>query len=161
VGCRSETARQVVLSEGMQLRADTHAGPLRVTAGRGNVRRYEFTYGGKAITKVVTLIDRAEAWGKLTGIYSGGQASGVRVVAQEGQLHVAEVQHAFDWMDRAPAKGWIYTRDGLVVGFSRSPERNQVSVDVVQVYVNGLKPHEMPGGSEGRLSIIHVRGDGG
>jgi hypothetical protein len=47
----------------------------------------------------------------------------------------------------------VYTDDGFVVGFARSPERNQVNIEVYQLYLNGKKPSQLDGSQPDKLKI--------
>jgi hypothetical protein len=49
---------------------------------------------------------------------------------------------------------WVYTDDGLVLGFSESPDRHQVNIDVYQFLLNGKKPNGIEGS---RTELIKVR----
>lgn len=50
---------------------------------------------------------------------------------------------------------WVYTNDGLVVGFSKSPSRNQVNIYVYQYTINNKKPSSIEGSRPENIIIKH------
>jgi hypothetical protein len=82
----------------------------------------------------------------LTGIYTAAfQLSNPRVLADEGEVHVRSVDDLMRWMAVEPSMDWVYTGDGLAVGYLPIRERQQLTFRVIQFYVNGEKPHGLPG----------------
>lgn len=54
---------------------------------------------------------------------------------------------------------WVYTDDGLVVGFAKISSRRQVNIDVYQFYLNGKKPSKIKGSRPNNIKISY-RKDG-
>ena len=48
---------------------------------------------------------------------------------------------------------WVYTPDGLVVGFGQTPSRKQINFDLFQFLVRGQKPINLPGSRTDNISI--------
>jgi len=74
----------------------------------------------------------------------------VRLVVQEATRDFAGYSQLYAALYEGSAvMDWVYTRDGLVVGFSRTPERgNQINVDLYQFLVQGQKPRDLKGARE-------------
>jgi hypothetical protein len=54
---------------------------------------------------------------------------------------------------------WVYTSDGLLVGFSRSPEREQINVDIRQLTIHGRKPMALRGARDRAIRLMHAKDD--
>jgi len=119
------------------------------------VRRYKWD----GYNEVRTLIPRKERWlGKL-GIYDPAEQSiwnifSPRIVAEDSQLHFSTNTELEKWLYQGKdAYDWVYTNDGLVVGFIKSRDRNQVNVEIYQLYVDGKKPITLEGSRPGNIKI--------
>lgn len=79
----------------------------------------------------------------------------VRLVVQEATRDFDDYRQLYAALYESSAvMDWVYTRDGLVVGFSRTPERgNQVDVDVYQFLVQGQKPSDLKGAREEAIRL--------
>ena len=140
------------MTPGMRWMLSTQRGRSLSYARQGMTRTY--VWDGQE--KTIKLQKRREIWNGLTGIYDPASAwidTSVRIVAQEGQLHVESVDEALEWMRLGAGVGWVYTDEGLLVGFLKTPQRNQINVDVVQVYVQGKKPTTMPGATNEAIKV--------
>ena len=140
--------REAVLHPGESITAANKFGTVRVSYVSSTKRRFEWDKQAE----VVTMIPREERFMGKLGLYepAGRFVSlpgDVRLVVQEatrdfedyGQLYAA-------LYESGAVMDWAYTRDGLVVGFSRTPERgNQIDVDVYQFLVQGRKPRDLKG----------------
>jgi hypothetical protein len=53
---------------------------------------------------------------------------------------------------------WVYTGDGLMVGFGRVPERHQIDVTIHQLLVDGRKPTGLCGARSERVRLDGAKG---
>ncbi len=77
-----------------------------------------------------------------------------RIVAQEAELHFESESEALEWLRGQRPMNWVYTSQGLVVGWFETASRNQVNVDVYQIYINKKNPENLLGAND---NAIHVK----
>ena len=149
---------EVVMTEGMEITAKTANGEVRVRAG-SNFERF-YTWDGE--TRSAKLWPRKHRWYGSLGIYYPGPGEhwksnkGItRGVLDEGVLWFKTVDDAVNWIKRARSTGvdYVFTNDGLLIGFGKVPARKQVNIDVWQVMVAGEKPHSLPGSRNELMSV--------
>lgn len=138
--------RETVLSKGQTVEATNRYGTVKISYVDPVTRRY--SWDGQE--KVVRLIPREEPFQGKLGIYEPANArifsTGTRLVLEEAvrnfeteeQMQAALIESS-DYLD------WVYTDDGLVVGFGRTPSRRQVNIDIWQFLLRGHKPAHTPG----------------
>jgi hypothetical protein len=76
-----------------------------------------------------------------------------RLVVQESTIDFDDEAQMYDFLREEPSMDWVYTRDGLVLGFSSDPSRRQLNIDLYQFVVRGKRPTAMSGA---RPEAIHV-----
>ena len=77
-----------------------------------------------------------------------------RIVANDSQLHFDSMNDIDKWLYQSSlVYYWVYTDDGLVVGFGKKPSRNQVNIGVYQLYLNGEKPTKLKGSRPENIKI--------
>ncbi|MFK5892749.1 MAG: hypothetical protein QM504_05980 [Pseudomonadota bacterium] len=119
-------------------------------------RRYK--WGGFDEKRI--LIPRKERWLGLLGAYEPATAYiweifNPRIVANDSQIHFNNMDEVKKWLYQSSAiMDWVYTDDGLVVGFAKTSSRNQVNIDVYQLYINGKKPSKLEGSRPGNIKVI-------
>jgi hypothetical protein len=143
---RQAPIRETVLHPGQSVTATNRFGTVTVSYVSPRKRKYE--WDGRSQT--VRMIPRPDRFlGKL-GLYE--PAARLVCLPGDARLVVEEAVRNFDddeQMRAALREGsavsdWVYTADGLVVGFGRVPERcNQINVDLYQFLVKGRKPELM------------------
>ena len=112
-----------------------------------------------------TLIPRKERWLGLIGAYNPAEQSiwnifSPRIVAEDSQLHFNNKSELEKWIFQSKeVKDWVYTNDGLVVGFFKSSNRNQVNIEVYQLYVDGVKPIALEGSRPENIKIRYLESD--
>jgi len=153
---------EIVMTEGMEITATTETGTIVILAGKG----FKRTYTWEGCTRSETLEPRCQRWNGSLGIHSGGlgdhwpKCRGIsRGVLNEGQQHFDTIEEALTWLRsrRRPGYDWVCRDDGLVVGWGKVLDRNQLNVDVWQIYINGQKPTQLPGSDISRISVTHRR----
>lgn len=147
---------EAVLKPGMEIK-------FRNESGRGSVSyvsplQRKFTLMGHV--EVMRMIARKERFLGQLGLYNPG-ARGIyssdrspRVVAIEAEMHFKSLGEALAFMIEGSAiMKWVYNEDGYVVGFSSSPQRNQVNVTVYRYFINGVPARSMPGFNNGSVIV--------
>lgn len=150
----SAKVQDAVLSPGQTVEATNKNGGIRISYQGPTGRKYEWDEQQKVLKLKVRpepfqgklgLYDPADSW-----LFSGGTRlvveEAVRDFENEEQMNAALVE-SNDYMD------WVYTNDGLVVGFGRTPARRQVDVDLWQFLLRGRKPTNLPGARPDRIGL--------
>lgn len=149
------TVRDTVLLPGQSVTASNQSGTVRIVYVGPTTRTFEFN--GKSTT--IHETPRPKPWDGKLGIYDPADSFGpfpaIRIVCQESVLHFDDLDQAYAFLRSQISMGWVYSPDGLVVGFSRTPERRQVNVDLYQILIRGRKPHDLRGA---RPAAIHLEG---
>lgn len=150
--------RDAVLAPGQMVEAANSAGKVRISYVSAKERRYD--WDGESRT--ITMIARDEPFlGKL-GLYD--PADGLktplraeRLVVQESKLRFSTRTEAYEFLwPEGATKDWAFLGNGMVVGFARVPARNQISIDLFQVIVDG-KPAGLERSEFDRFSEAHGR----
>ena len=163
IGCsRSPAPHETVLVPGMTILASNKAGSVRISYVDALTRKYQweggsrtirlipreerFNYEGQIGDGILGLYDPADTW-----LFSFRP----RLVVQEAERHFASEQEVRKFLIVSrDVMDWVYTDDGLVVGFSRTTERgNQMNVDVWQLMINDAKPEKLDGARPESIKI--------
>jgi hypothetical protein len=148
---------EIVMVPHSQLTATTSVGIISIKAGKGLNRCY--TWDGD--TRCVQMWPRTSRWHGSMGLYFPGPGEhwpdhdGItRGVVEEGQQHFATTDEAMAWLDSVQKYlPIVYRTDGLVVGWKKVPDRNQLNVDVWQIFVAGVKATDLPGGDDTAIVV--------
>ena len=106
-----------------------------------------------------TLIPRKEIWLGRLGAYDPATAYiweifSPRIVANDSEIDFTTMEDVEKWLHQGSAVlDWVYTNDGLVVGFAKASSRNQVNIDVYQIYINGEKPSKLKGSRPENINV--------
>jgi hypothetical protein len=109
------------------------------------------------------MIARTEPFQGKWGLYEPADSWGlnpfqVRLVVEESVRDFDnEEQIRTALVEGSAIMDWVFTSDGLVVGFSRSPSRKQVNIDVFQFLLHGKKPSELPGARPNQIRLIESK----
>jgi hypothetical protein len=82
------------------------------------------------------MIRRPEPFQGKTGLYEPADSMGLnsletRLVVEESVRDFqSEAEMKAALLEGSDLMDWVYTEDGLIVGFGRTPSRNQIDVDV-------------------------------
>lgn len=154
---------ELVMTQGMKIVATNKSGTIEVEAGRDSRRKYTW----EGATREVLLVVRKARWYGSLGLYSPGSGisgtfpphNGIsRAVVEEGQQHFNSMEEALKWLNRPWYKdvlNWVYNNRGLVVGWSKAPSRNQLNVEVWQIYINGKRPTRLPGANDAAIQVSY------
>lgn len=143
------------MTPGMVIEATNSNGTVSISADDELKRTY--IWDNKR--KTVKLSHRCKRWYGSMGAYSPGGDLRVHAVVEEGQQHFCSESEAIEWLDwQKDRMQWVYSSDGLVVGFAVSEhpsgEQTALAVDVWQIYVNGEKPKNLIGAQPDRIRIL-------
>jgi hypothetical protein len=143
---------------GQTITATTSVGTIQIRAD--DWLRRSYTWEGA--TRSVKMWPRDERWYGSLGVYYPGpgrhweEHHGVtRGCVEEGQQHFHSVKAAMAWLSK-PAQNWmpyVYRNDGLMVGWTKVLEREQLNVDVWQILINGKKPTSLPGATDAAIRV--------
>ncbi len=150
-------ALELVMTPGMRIGAATSTGKIEIVAGEGLFRSY--TWEGE--TRSVCLIPREKRWYGSLGAYYPGPGRHWRIhngitrgVLQEGQQHFRTVDEAMAWLrEQRGYHPLVHRNDGLVVVFGKVAEREQLNVEVWQIFIGGKKPAELQGSADARITV--------
>jgi hypothetical protein len=153
------------MSEGMKIKALTASGEIVIEAGEGSRR----TYRWDGCTKSVKLRARTKRWFGSLGLYYDGVGTAWwvpcggtnRAVIEEGQQGFETAEEALDWLSRRTAYEYVYTSDGLVIGWESNARRRALHVEVWQLLVQGNKPAGLAGAKDDRLVVEGVHSESG
>jgi len=147
VASKEPAVNGAVLSPGQSIEASNKNGKVRISYVTSVKRKYE--WDGRA--KIIKMIPRKEPFSGRLGLYQPASSWGlnpfeIRLVAQEAAINFdnedqiyAFLRQSSDYMD------WVYTNNGLVVGFGRTPSRKQINIDLWQILLHGQKPNGLIG----------------
>jgi len=141
-----------VLKPGMKLLVHGPTGDITILAGAGRKRTFDWDNGSRS----AELDPRMKRWHGNLGLYRDGHWFPHRGIGhylvEEGQLNFSSVEKAEEYLSRTPAcVGFIYRNDGLTAWISK--QKDHISVDILQVYVNGVKPRRLNGAQDDKLLL--------
>jgi hypothetical protein len=134
-------------------------GSVRVTY----VTRLKRKFDWDGTSRVIRLIARPEPFEGEAGLYDPADCWAIVIpLCQTPRLVVEEAFHDFDSYDQIYAflyqgsavMDWVYTSDGLVVGFGRQPDRDQLIIEVKQLTIHGRKPAGLRGARNGDVHLV-------
>ena len=146
---------ELVLEENVIVEATNKNGTVLIEYISPLVRRYKWDKHDE----LRTLIPRKERWLGLLGAYDPAEQNiwnifSPRIVAEDSRLYFNNKTELEEWLFQSrEVKDWVYTNDGLVAGFFKSPDRNQVNIEVYQLYVDGIKPTILEGSRPENIKI--------
>jgi len=151
---------EVVLSPGEKVAAENENGTFSVEYVGEVKRSFEWNEN----SRVVKMIPRKDRFRGKVGIYNPATtyfgSPDMRLVVSEEQVHLESLQAFEEWIVTGSEYfDWVYNNEGLVAGFGRSPDRNQVSIRLHQVYISGQIPNELPGAEPGKIRLESAKGE--
>jgi hypothetical protein len=151
---------ELVMSEGMVIEASNDHGIIVIEAGKGLKR----TYLNENKKLSLKMRNRRERWDGSLGAYNpAGGRGDIHLIVQEGQQHFCDEKEAIEWLNwRNDRMRYVYTLDGLVVGFyiTKDPNSSRIakSVEVWQFYIKGKKPNNMQGAMSDQVRVFFKDG---
>ena len=153
---REPTVTETVLSTGQCIDARNKFGHVRI--GYVSPIRRRFEWDGRS--RVIKMTPRPERFLGMLGMYDPADSLGInpfeiRLVVEESIRDFRTPQEITAFLRTSSAvMDWVFTADGLVVGFGRSPERRQINIDVWQILLNGRKPVGLNGARPESIRLI-------
>lgn len=148
VACAKPEAhvREAVLTPGDGVRATNRSGTVEISYVSPTERRYQWD----GASRVVKMIPRDKPFRGVLGLYEPANApigdENVRLVVQESKIYFSNYEELYSFLRQSSGvMDWVYTSDGLVVGYSKSASRNQINLDLWQLFVGGKKPSDLRG----------------
>lgn len=165
-----QAATELVMQEGSSIVASVDGTTIKIAAGHGFDRSYEFD--GCRLKSSMNA--RAGRWYGSLGIYDPAaqffpsffgqkECKGIsRTVVEEGQMHFDDMQFANDWIRRQQKTvgktGKVaWTSEGLLVAWSVVPSRRQLNVDVWLMCFGGRHAQKVLGGTDSTVRVLASR----
>ena len=147
--------KEAVLGPGQSVAALNRFGAVEIHYVAPTKREYRWD----GASRVVKMIARQEPFRGVLGLYEPADAFGnwgnVRLVVQESNIYLPNYEEVYKFLYRSSeVMDWVYTSDGLVVGYSRTPARNQVNIELWQLYVGGVKPSSLRGARNDKIRRV-------
>jgi hypothetical protein len=145
---------EIVISKGDVIKAETPNGTVRISALSETKRRFEWN----DCAWEMKLYPRVERFLGKYGIYNPGdtrleECKGIfRISADESQLDFPSQTEAIESLKRRYVQT-VWNREGLLVGVRAVYSRHQLSVDVVQITINGRMPSNFPEARDNAISF--------
>ena len=146
---------KLAMQPGMVIEAKNKNGTVHIEYLSPLERRYKWNGHDERRT----LIPRKESWLGRLGAYDPATAYiweifSVRIVAEDSQINFETMHDAEKWLYQGSAvMDWVYTDDGLVIGFAKTSSRNQVNIEVYQFYIDGEKPSGLKGSRPENIKV--------
>jgi ankyrin repeat protein len=151
---------ETVLSEGMELTAKTPVGSITILAKRHLQRTFIWNH----CERTVTLEPRQKRWlGSLGAYFPGGGTTwrlcdGIdRAIVDEGEQHFQTDREALSWIHEQTNLAFVYTDDGLMLGWERDLSRKTLNVALWQILVAGAKPSRLAGSNNSSIAMASFR----
>jgi len=153
---RNASAPETVMRQGTKIIARSAQGEITVRAGAGFERHYTW----EGVTRSAKLRPRANRWYGSLGIYYPGAGEhwapngGItRGVLEEGTLWFKTEADFSKWIRRRSYIPFVYSDDGLLIGWTKIPTRKQLNVEVWQVMIDGRKPTKLEGSQKDAIVV--------
>lgn len=153
---------EVVMQPGDVIEATTKSGTIKIVALDEICR--EYTWEGAS--RWVEMMPRRKRWLGSLGLYFPGpgdhwaEHNGItRGVVQEGQQHFETISEFEAWLKKRNWPGFdnVWNDSGLIVGWGKNLSRNQLNVEVWQVYIARAKPTRLAGSNNAAIKFSRVK----
>ncbi len=161
-----QAATELVMHEGSSIVANVNGSTIKIAAGNGFNRSYEFD----DCRLKSSMNARVGRWYGSLGIYDPAaqflpsffgkkECKGIsRTVVEEGQIHFDNMQFANEWIRRQQKTvgktGKVtWTSDGLLVAWNVVPNRAQLNVSVWLMCFGGQHPQKLLGGTDSTVRV--------
>lgn len=153
---------ELAMQPGMRITATNKNGTIIIEAISPLKRRFQ--WGKFDETRI--LIPRKERWMGRLGAYDPASRFFwefwkplPRIVINDSQLHFQSLQEIENFLNQGRNFfDWIYTDYGLVVGFGWDDSRDQVNVNVYQIYLDGEFPKGLKDSRPEKIQVTMPHG---
>ena len=148
-----------VLKPGTTVEATNKNGFVRISYVDTTRRKY--TWDKRSET--IRLIARKEPFRGELGLYEPAASWGLnpwetRLVLDESVRDFeSEQQLQNALVEGSAVMDWVYTNDGLVVGFGRIPARKQINIELFQFLLRGKKPRVIAGAHPNQIQLTGAK----
>lgn len=147
---------ELAMSTEMLIKAKNKNGQVSIEWLGPLIRKYKWDNH----EEIRTLIPRKTRFMRRLGAYDPADQSifcffcPIRIVADDSVLDFDSIKEveAFLYQGSA-ALDWVYNDEGWVVGFSKSPDRSQVNINVYKITINGKSPTHMQGSRNDAITL--------
>jgi hypothetical protein len=153
--------REEILTEGMGIAFANLNGKGRIEFSAQLKRTLHLT-DADSVTFPVKI--RVRRFRSMLGVYSAGSRNmfsfrrSSRVVYVEAEIHVESNEAALlKLKEGANVMHWVWNSQGFVVGYSRTPGRNQINVSVHRIYIKGIPARNLQGHDDSSVEIYPTR----
>ena len=147
----ASTPTEQVLHKGEVIDIHNENGDLHIEAIDDTKRFYRWKDGNSKIR----LMQREKRWYGSFGLYSvGDNWFGKRLLVSEAWRNFQNKQELMDWLNgpwNIQNMKYVWTNTGLVAGWCETPHRNQINIDLWQVYIDGQNPVELSGARDNAI----------
>lgn len=148
--------KSTVLSPSQSVEATNKNGKVKISYVSSIKRKYE--WDGRS--RVVKMILREESFQGRSGLYDPADSWGlnpfeIRLVVEESTVDFDNEDQIYAFLRQSSNyMDWVYTSDGLVVGFARTPARKQINIDLWQILLRGKKPNGLKGAKQNAIRLL-------
>jgi len=159
IHAENPVVKGAVLSPGQSVEASNKNGNVRISYLSPIKRKYEWDRR----SRIVKMIAREKPFQGKLGLYEPADSWGlnpfkIRLVVQESVLDFDSIDQIYAFLRQSSAyMDQVYTSDGLVVGFGRTPARNQIDFDLWQILLRGRKPTDLRGARPNLITLNEKR----
>ncbi len=155
---------ELVMSPGMRITAKTSVGTIAITAVDQQTRSYTW----EGATFAVERLPAAERFFAEDGLYYKGMGEhwrdhhGItRCLTKEANKLCITIEDAMAWIKEPERASFVYRGDGLMVGWSKSADPRQLTVEVWQILIDGKKPTRLLGSQDDKIVVDNVETETG
>lgn len=162
VGSSKGMPDEVVLSAGMKIEAINKNGIFSILYIDSHRRKF----GWNGNSETIRLNARSKRFPEVSALRSKGDlglyhaAPGrryPRLVVREAIVHFDCTEKLYQFLRQGSnLMDWVYTEDGLMIGFNEYPERNQINILLFQLLLNGQKPDGLSGARPESINITRM-----
>lgn len=151
-----EEVKGAVLQPGQSIVATNKNGSVKISYVSPTKRKYEWD----GHSRVVNLTVRPEPFQGREGMYDPADVwlicFQVRLLLEEYTINFKNEKEMYQYLYQGGGiMDWVYSSDGLVVGFGRSPSRQAIDIDLFQILLNGKRPTNLRGASQTAIRLIN------
>jgi hypothetical protein len=153
-----------VLERGQSVQVTNKNGTVKISYISPTKRNYEWDGQSRIIKMIPGEEDVTDPLGSVHPSYAGMYNPAdvwivsfkVRLVVSEGTMNFKHENELYKFLDQGSAiMDWVYTSDGLAVGFARSPGRQQINFYLYQLLLNGKKPTNLKGANPNKIRLTN------
>ena len=153
-----------VLEPGQSIEATNKFGTVKISYIAPLKRKFEWDGQSRVLKMIRGQEDNPEPTGiahpEAHGMYNPADVwffsfYDTRLVVGEYTYNFHNIKDIYSFLYEGSAvSDWVYTSDGLVVGYGYPPSKEAVNIDVYQLLLNGKKPTNLRGARNNQIKLI-------